>query len=205
MNNRSLLPSLLVVLLLVSSGVLILSPTVEKRQENSISKYNSVKKSVVQEYKFHAPITVSNDAELAVVSNSGTGSVNDPFIISGWNITGASIYGIHITGTTKHFRIENCWIESSSLHCINLNNVAPGTARIINNTCNNNGYGILLSNSGSSIVANNTCNNNSDKGIFLYDSSSSIVANNTCNNNGDNGIYLIGSSSSIITNNTFLN
>ncbi|MFX1506831.1 MAG: NosD domain-containing protein, partial [Promethearchaeota archaeon] len=133
-------------------------------------------RSVTQNYTAHESIYITNDSQLAAMANNGTGTVNDPYIIADWNITGSTIYGIYITGTTKHFRIENCWIVNSAHHGIFVDDVTSGTATI----------------------CNNTCNNNSDHGIYLGYSSSLTVANNSCNSNNENGIYLEGSVSSTI-------
>jgi parallel beta-helix repeat protein len=133
---------------------------VPKRLSNSFVSANS---SLSQDYIVHDPISVTNDNELAAVANSGTGTVTDPYIITGWNITGSSTHGISITGTTQHFRVEKCWIESSVEYgsCgIYVDNVSAGTTTIINNTCNSNCNGISLWYANSLTVINNTCNSN---------------------------------------------
>jgi parallel beta-helix repeat protein len=111
------------------------------------------------------------------------------------------IANLTIIGTTKHIRIENCWIERCHSG-IYVSNVASGTTTIANNTCtNNNDYGISLENSDFSTVANNTCANNDWHGISLEYSASSTVTNNTCNNNSC-GISLWVCTSPTVTNNT---
>ncbi len=95
--------------------------------------------SISRGYTVHDPIVITNDGELTAVANSGTGVANDPYIIADWNITGSTIDGIYITGTTKHFRIENCWIGNSTNRGIYVGSVTTGTTTITNNTCNNNG------------------------------------------------------------------
>ncbi|MFX0207142.1 MAG: right-handed parallel beta-helix repeat-containing protein [Candidatus Hodarchaeota archaeon] len=132
------------------------------------------------------------------MANNSTGTVNDPYIIADWNITGSTIYGIYITGTTKHFRIENCWIVNSAHHGIFVDDVTSGTATICNNTCNDNGDdGIYLGYSSSLTVANNSCNINNKNGIYPEGSGSSTIINNTCNNNDkENDKEGISSSSS---------
>jgi parallel beta-helix repeat protein len=193
----------------------------------------SATRSFSQNYTTHDPIEITNDEELAGVANSGTGTSENPFVIGGWSIMGycdlgVCLHGISITGTTNHFRIENCWIESSvgfAICGIYVENVASGTTTIINNTCNNNYFGISLGNANSSTVANNTynsntwngislkdsgfstitnniCTSNNETGIYLEDSGSSTIANNTCNNNGGRDIEIVGSSSSTVVNNT---
>ncbi len=149
----------------------------------------------------HDPIYINSDSGLEVFL--GTGTVEDPYVIDSYNITTTSNYGIHITDTTKFFIIRNCYVDAD-YDGIHINDVADGTATVINNTCNNNWNGIVLWHSGSSTVANNTCSNN-NKGIYIFDSSSSTVANNTCNNNYWNGICIYESGSSTVANNTFSN
>ncbi|MFX1506835.1 MAG: right-handed parallel beta-helix repeat-containing protein, partial [Promethearchaeota archaeon] len=151
----------------------------------------------------HNPISITNDEELAALAISGSGTVNDPYIISGWKITDSDTYGIYIIGTTMHFRIENCLIANSSKYGIFIDNVTSGTTTVANNICNDNiVIGIYIRYSTSSTITNNTCNNNYNFGIYLQDSSSSIIVNNTCYNDGT-GIYLFRSDYSRVANNIY--
>ncbi len=150
----------------------------------------------------HDPIFITSDSGFAVFPGSGT--VEDPYVIEGYDITTTDIWGIYIRDTTKHFIVRDCYIEAE-YHSIYIMDVADGTVTIINNTCNNNdGSSILLWHSVSSTVTNNTCTNN-DYGILLSSSGSSTVTNNTCTNNIHAGIYLMDSVSSTVTNNTCSN
>ncbi|MFX1284676.1 MAG: right-handed parallel beta-helix repeat-containing protein [Promethearchaeota archaeon] len=223
--NRKIIFSMLIGLLLISSGLKMLYQSVEAKQKNPEPRFNSVNRSITKGYSYHAPITVNNDSDLAVIAVSGIGLINDPYLLANWNITGSSTHGISIRGTTKHFCVQNCWIDSATNHGIIVEDVTAGTPTILDNICNNNGVaGIYLYSSRSSIVANNTCNNNIGDGIILgdspfstltnntckdnldgitlYASGSSTVANNTCNNNDESGITLISSGFSTLTNNT---
>ena len=146
----------------------------------------------------HSAIYINSDIGLEIFP--GTGIAEDPYLIEGYNITTTSSSGIEISGTTKHFRISNCYINASN-YGIYINNIADGTATVTNNTCSDNGYvGIALYYSVSSTITNNTCNNN-NLGIDIYYSASSTIANNTCNNNLI-GIWLGYSGSSTVANNT---
>lgn len=158
----------------------------------------SVTRSNSQNYTPRNPIYISNDAGLAAVATSGMGTASDPYIITGWNISESLANGISIQRTTNYFRIQNCWINSASSG-IEVDNVAPGTATITNNTCKNNKIGISLGASGSSTITDNILSNNNVDGIYLEYSGFSIIANNTFNNCG---IYLGDSNSSIVVNNT---
>ncbi len=145
----------------------------------------------MQSYVVHDPININHDNELAVIASSGTGTVDDPFIIAGWNISNAQEYGIVISGTTKHFIVENCWINSSKNHRIFVDDVTTGTSTIINNTCTNNDKsGIRFWASSSSTLANNTCTGNGENGISIGGSGDSTIANNTCTNNVTVGISM---------------
>lgn len=94
--------------MIVSSSRETLFPTTEERHMESVPKINSILNSIPQMYSLHDSITVNNDSELAAIANSGEGSVNDPYIITGRDITGSLTDGIYIMRTTKHFHIENC-------------------------------------------------------------------------------------------------
>ncbi|MHA1979454.1 MAG: right-handed parallel beta-helix repeat-containing protein, partial [Candidatus Hodarchaeales archaeon] len=162
----------------------------------------SVHKSTSQSYLEHAPINITNDNELAVIANSGTGTIVNPFLITGWNITNARTYGLFVIGTTKHFRIADCWIGNSTLNGIVVTKVTTGTATITDNICTNNGEaGILVDLSVSIVVTNNICNYNGYSGIIGWSSNSSVVTNNICSNNGKAGIEVWYSASSTIKNN----
>jgi len=161
--------------------------------------------TISQNLTVHDPINITRDSEFSEVAVNGSGTSNDPYILANWNITGSSTNGIYINGTTKYFRIENCVISSSNNYGIYVTNIAPGTATIVNNICNNNvGAGISLYYSNFSLLANNTCNSNyalyspTGNGIHISHSSSLILVNNTCKYNTGSGLSLWFSNSSTI-------
>ncbi|MFX0150636.1 MAG: right-handed parallel beta-helix repeat-containing protein, partial [Candidatus Hodarchaeota archaeon] len=203
-HSRKLLFSLLSAFLLLSisfSGFAFFPPA-EKQQADSVPKLDSMNRSILQEYIAHDPITVNNDEELAAAANSGVGSANDPYIITGRNITGFPTDGIYIRGTTKHFRVENCRVSDCERGIV-VDNVTSGTVSITNNICfNNTLFGIHILYSEFSNITVNLCTDNGGIenrgcGLYLYYSGSSTLTNNTCNYNED-GIELILSPSSII-------
>ncbi len=151
----------------------------------------------------HDFITIISDS--GFLAYLGSGTVEDPYVIEGFNITTTHYTGIYISDTTKYFIVRNCYIDAKD-YGIEIRNIADGTATVINNTCSNTNYrGITLWGSISSTVANNTCNNNNNHGIYLFHSDSSTVTNNTCSNNNEYGIFLDYSSSSTVANNTCSN
>ncbi|MHA1668826.1 MAG: NosD domain-containing protein [Candidatus Heimdallarchaeaceae archaeon] len=126
----------------------------------------------------------------------GIGTVEDPYIIEGYNITTSSSKGIEISGTTKYFVIKNCYINALD-YGINIDNVAYGTATITNNTCENHNYsGIYLFSSSGSTISSNNCSYN-DIGIDIYFSSTVFVTANNCSSNSI-GVQLFSSSFSTI-------
>lgn len=144
--------------LLLALLLFFLSINVSTVEMSFSDSLGSVNRSISQSYMVHSPILITSDGELAAAAVNGTGAVNAPYILANWNITGSLTHGIYITGTTKHFRIENCWIDSSSNHGIYVFNVPTGTATIVNNTCYRNIWdGISLYISSSSIISNNIC------------------------------------------------
>ncbi|MFX1283969.1 MAG: lectin-like protein [Promethearchaeota archaeon] len=67
----------------------------------------SIKETV--EYVEQNPLEILNDSAFGPsgYNFTGTGTVNDPYLISGYNITSSSGPLIHVANTTKYFRISN--------------------------------------------------------------------------------------------------
>ncbi|MHA1347699.1 MAG: right-handed parallel beta-helix repeat-containing protein [Candidatus Heimdallarchaeaceae archaeon] len=145
----------------------------------------------------HDPIIITSNSDLATFP--GSGSSKDPFRIEGFNITTSNSTGIHITGTTKYFTVQNNYIEAK-LSCIYINQISENTAIIFNNTCKNSYASIWFYYTDFSTVVNNYCENNY-RGIFLDNSIFSTVINNTCINNYD-GILIKSAAFSTIYNNS---
>jgi parallel beta-helix repeat protein len=161
----------------------------------------------------HAAIAIDGDAnfsDTALLEGwPGDGSPENPYIIDGLDISPhfSSVHCISISNTRVSFTISNCNLtRTTSFHMmayvgsgIRLLNVSNG--ELVNNTCNNNRFGIWLHVSDSNTLANNTCTNSQRNGISLYESDSNTVANNNCNNNSY-GIHLWESDSNTVENNT---
>ncbi len=164
-------------------------------------------------YTSHAPIRINGDDDFTAANGviGGSGTKDDPYIISGWDIdahgAGDAIY---IGNTTKYFVVRDCQLHNASSSSwpyfegagITLYNVKNGT--IENNTIYNNSvFGIFLYSSSSNTPAGNTIDDNSC-GIGLYYSSRNKLYGNKLTNNG---IFLWGymntfTTQDISTNNT---
>lgn len=61
----------------------------------------------------HPSVLIEGDRELAnsSVVRGGSGTVDDPYVISDWHITRTDYYGIRILNTDAHVHIENVFID----------------------------------------------------------------------------------------------
>ena len=163
-----------------------------------------------QAYEEREPIIITSDSDLndsKVTGFTGNGTIDDPILIKGYNITYESGDLISISHTTFYFRITDCLINGLGTigNGIYFNNVTHGT--IVNNTIYNNGWsGINVARrSDFNIIANNTIFDNSEDGIRLGEANPShnnTVHNNTIYNNGWKGIRVDASDNNIIEYNT---
>ncbi|TXT62261.1 MAG: hypothetical protein BAJALOKI1v1_990006 [Promethearchaeota archaeon] len=141
---------------------------------------------------------------------TGSGTIEDPYIISGLvingQLNGSCIYIHDSNNWNQNFVIRDCILYNSSA------TMSPQAAggilleRVINasimncSITNNNGSGIILKSgymeteeTANVIIKNNTIQNNNGSGIFLNGSyvHDTLIENNTILSNGVNGITLI--------------
>ena len=160
-------------------------------------------------YVSHAVIKINSDSELQSMASSGSGTVDDPYIIENYEIdANGGGYAIYIGNTTKYFVIRNLLLYNASYSSIPYNagagvilyNVINGKVENVNS--NNNSYGIYVRDSSGNIVNGNTAENNSNYGIWVVYSDNVNVTYNTCTDNGKSGILLYNSQSNLIEGNT---
>ena len=86
------------------------------------------KNSYLPSYSEHVPILIDGTEEFELQGYSGSGTVGDPYIISGLNITTySSIFAIEIRDTQAYFIIQNCFIwQRYSTSSIYLENITHG-------------------------------------------------------------------------------
>lgn len=132
-------------------------------------------------YISHNPIGIDgfNDFNSTAATEGwpGNGTANNPFIISGYNITN-STDGILIMNVGCHFIIQDCLIDCMETinHGIWFQNVSNGT--IQNNIVTNCEYGIFILNSKDNLCENNEVNNTNVYGIRVTTSSNNIISKN---------------------------
>ncbi|MHA1978463.1 MAG: right-handed parallel beta-helix repeat-containing protein [Candidatus Hodarchaeales archaeon] len=179
---------------------------------------------VIKEFIPQVSISITSDAEFVSYNFPGSGVVNDPYRIEGFNITSTSDNLISIVGTTAYFLITNNMLNglNSALTGISFLFVDHGT--IVNNTIENvSGNGIHLDNSHNNTIRKNvvyanhghclliSSNNNSISGnvfsnstkssVNIRDSHQNQIFQNSFHNNHGSGLQLNRSRESHISNN----
>ncbi len=164
-----------VILLILTLSIYALNINVQKTAEENNYRPTSL------ELTPHDRISITSDSDFLVFPGSGT--AENPYVIEGYNITTGD-EGIYIRGTTKYFIIRNCYVDARE-YGIYIDDVADGTATVINNTCNNNNYyGISLSSTVRATVANNTFTN---CGLRIAEDTIDAYLSYTVSNNWVNG------------------
>jgi parallel beta-helix repeat protein len=84
-------------------------------QKHSLSSgFSSLSEQAKGNYTSHDPIRIEGDDEFTAENgvSSGSGTINDPYIIEGWEIFSSSDIGIVILHTRSYFLVRNCLLES---------------------------------------------------------------------------------------------
>ncbi|MCY3411542.1 MAG: right-handed parallel beta-helix repeat-containing protein [Candidatus Heimdallarchaeota archaeon] len=137
----------------------------------------------------HGPILITNDAEIAQFARSGTGSQNDPYIISNLYIVIQSGNAIEIRGTTQYISIFNNYLSTDSGgEGIVITNTAPNTIIIDQNTIDTFYIGIHL-NTNEVLIKNNEISG-TDYGIYNSYGNDSRIEYNSIFNPGMIGIFV---------------
>jgi parallel beta-helix repeat protein len=156
-------------------------------------------------YTSHAPISIIGNAGFLDPNATtgiirGSGTINDPYIIEGWDIDATSqVYAIYIDSTTLHFKIQDCNLHGATVAGVRLINVKNGT--LLSNVCTMNEWGISVENSASINIRHNSIVWNTEDGISLYSCSNIIVNKNIISYSDWYGIELSSSSHITIINN----
>ncbi|MEM4735626.1 MAG: NosD domain-containing protein [Candidatus Thorarchaeota archaeon] len=173
--------------------------------------------SVMTSYVPHAPIVIMSNSDFASQGFPGSGTVNDPYIIQGFNITSTETC-ISIRDTTAYFEIRGCLISSNPQsnnpgikldnvingaihHCIIENHYdgvlllnSPGITLMRNTASYNTHCGFSLQVSGTATLLSNEARANS-LGFSLFQSSFSTLTNNTSDGDDEYGFYILQSMS----------
>lgn len=128
----------------------------------------------------HESIYIGNDAAFETYGFPGNGSVSDPYRIENLNITTTDDDAIIVIITSKHFIIQNCYLQAVR-YGIYLHVVSDYTATLLNNTIKNtDSSGVYLLDSDGVTIANNSLiNNKADHNLYMRNCENVIIANNT--------------------------
>lgn len=143
-----------------------------------------LKKSFASAYIEHDPIVITSDADFQIQGWSGNGTVENPFIIEGLNITDSSTC-IAISNVRVVFRIQHCVLTGSTNgYGISLYNTSFGT--ISNCTVNNARYGFWLSTCFNCTLMGNSAIGQSYSGFHLYKSTNCTFIHDIALSSGQN-------------------
>ena len=181
-------------------------------------------------YAIHPPIRITSNSDLVALEASGdctgSGTINDPYVISGYDISGTGGACIYVADITAWLVVKDCYLHGNTygIQVIRSNHVTitnnncsgnvafgiflnfTGNDTVTNNVCIDAAHGIYTWASSDNIMDNNTCRATNACAIMLAGSSNrNVLSNNTCYSSGDNGIYVLHSDSNILSNNTLMN
>ncbi len=139
----------------------------------------------------HKPIVINGNYQFTAANGvvSGSGTVDDPYVISGWKIdAGYSDYGIRIHRTDRYFIIKNVEISGAGNAGIFLSYVSNG--EIDNCHLTGNWIGVVFSFAAHNRIAHSLIESNVD-GVHSYFSHDNQILQNTITRN-DTGVWLDG-------------
>lgn len=147
------------------------------------------------------PIVITGDYEFTAKNGvvAGSGTVDDPYIIEGWQIdAGYHDYGIRIDRTSRYFVIRNVEISGAAKAAIFLSYVRNALVQDCKLT--GNWIGIILNFASANRISGCTLKSNTD-GLHLYFSSDNQILSNTIERN-DYAIWCDASNTNEIIRNT---
>jgi parallel beta-helix repeat protein len=176
---------------------------IQKEISPTTQKSNLLKTSIRSSTSIpHDPIIIESNADFS--GFPGTGTINDPFRIENFNVSGFDATLISVANTNVHFRIKNNFLNGLNTNpfCINLLNVSNCVIEdnIVLNSMN---VGIILENASNNLIINNTVSGHGEGGVWiLHFSNDNQIINNTISDNdiGD-GINIDNSQENLIFNN----
>ncbi|MHA2365837.1 MAG: right-handed parallel beta-helix repeat-containing protein, partial [Candidatus Hodarchaeales archaeon] len=161
------------------------------------------KKLLKPSYATHDPIRIDGNTEfetqVGIESCSGDGSVDNPFIIEDYNITGVQLsdYLIDIQNTDYYFIINNLLLENGARGLF-FKNVVNGIVTNVYSTRNEEGF--FLEDSQNNTFFNNTAYDNLGKGFYFGLASQNNNLTNNMADYNENGFYLESDSSNNVLN-----
>lgn len=199
--------SLFIILILLTASLAVPGAVLATGQDQSDSEVMTL-----PDLETSGVIRVDSDDELAAVSDSGSGTVADPYVIENKRIDASGQgAGIYVRNTTKALIIRNCWV-SNAVYVdpnwgpgANIMVYSDGPCQIENNRCDNNsGDGLKLAVTNSRITGNTIWG--TQNGMNIVSSTYCSIDNNTITGTSWTGISVImASEQNLVANNTIIN
>ncbi len=198
MRGKMVMPGLIMAMLLVASFTAFFASAAGLEKE-----YDGLR------YVPHSVIKIESDADFASQGWPGSGTSDDPYVISGLEIDAqGGGYAIYIGNTTAYFVIQDSLLYNASYSSIPyqagaaiiLYHVSNG--RVYSNEVNNNTHGIYVNGGGGNTIDSNNVRDNDNNGIWVVLSSDNSVVLNTCIDNGQTGITLYSAQNNTVESNT---
>ncbi|OLS17098.1 MAG: hypothetical protein HeimC2_36880 [Candidatus Heimdallarchaeota archaeon LC_2] len=187
----------------------ISAPSLAKTDFNLLNYNENKSNNIVLNgisYTPHATISIFNTGDFISLGFNGSGTLIDPFMIEGLNITSSSAHLISISNTVAYFTIINNFLKSNNSPDyigILLENVE--NAEVSSNVILNVDQGISLSDSKHIKIENNTISNINAAGIEIFGNSvNNLIVNNQISNAND-GISIHAPNNQISANKIYQN
>lgn len=142
-----------------------------------------------KEYIAHEPIIINSNDDFISYGFEGNGTSERPYIIANYSIVTNAEYGIKICCVDKKYIIQNCYINLSNdslTYAIYLQD-SPTDCSVVNNTCEDNDYGLYLNHCSIMYIRGNMLKGNI-KGLYAFNSDSLTVTYNNCTANNQYGL-----------------
>lgn len=145
----------------------------------------------ISEYIEKAPIKILNDSAFGIAGYNfpGSGSQNDPYIITNYQITNSSDILIYIENTTVYFDLYDCYLDglNNDYSGIFLKNVTFGN---ISSSYITNVYRTIELEYSENITIQSVISKSTNYGFRFHYSHNNTLKNNWISNTANYGIYL---------------
>jgi len=151
----------------------------------------------------HQPILINGNNGFTSANGvvQGSGSLQDPYLISGWDINSSSSNGIAVGNTTANFAIRNVNVHSKTAAFIGVSIDHARYAALENSTIHGNSLGVWVNFSNNTVIDDNDVSSNNAGGIGFNQVSYNVTITRNLASGENGGIGLSGSHNATVANN----
>jgi PKD repeat protein len=148
------------------------------------------------------PVLIDGDADFTAANGvvGGTGTVTDPYVIGGWDVTGAFPAGVEVQNTRAHFVLRDSEVHSGGYPGLRLYNVENGS--IENVTFRDNAPAIQVEQSQGLVFARNTAIANWNH-VFAFGVANATFDGNSFVGSTGGGVFFVDVVNITVTGNGF--